>query len=231
MMSILRVAIIFVLTLGFVSEGHAHRFQSDPSANASPERFNLEFRVGVYEPQLSGTVFESVFGDDQGPSLGVEWGTHIYRIPYVGPVGLSVGFNRIGYSANAFVQGSTTERSSEQTTLTLWPIHALGFLRVDALAREANIPLVVTGKIGWDVVLWSTETGEVEEGSGYSQGLRWAAQVALELDFLEPRAARMLDQEWGINHAYLFFEYYGSGATGDLDLSATTWAAGLGFQF
>ena len=41
----------------------------------------------------------------------------------------------------------------------------------------------------------------------------------------------MLDQEWGINHAYLFFEYYGSAATGDLDLSATTWAAGLGFQF
>jgi len=226
------IAGLVVLTATIPMSAQAHGFSASAQNSGSPERFNLEFRIGPYIPEISGGVFETVFGDDDsGPLFGLELGVHTYRIPHVGPIGVGFGFARANYTANAFAEGSTTQRSEEETNLEVWPLYAVASLRVDTLAREAGIPFVFVGKVGWDVVLWRSATGTDEDGSGISQGLRWAGQIALELDFLEPRAARNLDEEWGINHAYLFFEYFGSQAVGDLDLGDTTWTAGLGFQF
>ena len=57
-------------------------------------------------------------------------------------------------------------------------------------------------------------------------------QFALELDFIEPRAARRLDVEWGINHSYLFLELYGSLFGTSIPVRDTfTWSAGLGLTF
>ena len=69
-------------------------------------------------------------------------------------------------------------------------------------------------------------------GSGRSIGLRWGVTFALELDFIEPRAARRLDEDWGINHSYLFVELYGSLLGSSIPMrDAFTWSAGLGLTF
>ena len=69
----------------------------------------------------------------------------------------------------------------------------------------------------------------------HAVGPRFAGKVSLELDFLEPRAARQLDEEWGINHSEFFFEAYYSMAgdlmSGQLPVSGWGWAIGLGFTF
>jgi len=209
----------------------------NPSASAqlrpaeSPEWFNLELHIGPYTPDVEAGVFDSVFGsDDRGPAFGLQLGFHAYHIPHVGPVGIGVGFARAAYTASAFTQGSEV-RSEEETSLTLWPLSAYGFLRIETLARELGIPFILVGKLGWDAVVWHASKGSTEDGSGIAQGLRWGAQLALELDFLEPRAARRLDTDWGVNHAYIFFEYFASSAGGDISLGATSYTAGLGFQF
>ena len=65
-----------------------------------------------------------------------------------------------------------------------------------------------------------------------SLGLRWGAQVALELDFINPQRARVLDDEWGINHTMLFVELFGSTAESKLTLGTNlSWLAGLGMTF
>ena len=46
------------------------------------------------------------------------------------------------------------------------------------------------------------------------------------------RAARNLDEEWGINHSFLFFELSWFHPTDDsLPIGDNSWAAGLGFVF
>ena len=51
---------------------------------------------------------------------------------------------------------------------------------------------------------------------------------------LDHGVARQLDEAWGINHSFLFFEVYG--VVGNFNASLNTgtpldWAAGLGFTF
>jgi hypothetical protein len=101
-------------------------------------------------------------------------------------------------------------RSDEREKLTLLPLTIMAILKVDVLARELGIPLVITGKLGLDTIFWRSRRGGDSQGSGRSLGLRWGVMFALELDFIEPRAARRLDEDWGINHSYLFMELYGS---------------------
>lgn len=199
----------------------------------SPERFALELRVGPYTPDMSpNTAFTDTFGDATGPLLAAEFDVLFWHIPYVGPIGLGAGFGYVGYSASAFSAGTNT-RVTQTTDLSLYPLSLMAVLRIDVLSRQLHIPFVFTGKLGADYVLWSSDKGSTSQGTGGSLGLRWAAQVAFELDFFDRRAARSLDEEWGINHSWLFFELYGSGAGGssELPVGDTTWAAGLGFTF
>jgi len=57
-------------------------------------------------------------------------------------------------------------------------------------------------------------------------------QLGLDLDTFEPAAARNMDEEWGINHSFLFFELFGFEPSNEsLPLTGTQWAIGLGFTF
>jgi hypothetical protein len=58
--------------------------------------------------------------------------------------------------------------------------------------------------------------------------VRWAVQGAFELDFFDIQAARRMDDEWGINHTFLLFEYFESKTKGTGDRS---FSFGLGMQF
>ncbi|MEM9191333.1 MAG: MXAN_2562 family outer membrane beta-barrel protein [Myxococcota bacterium] len=207
----------------------------------SPERFALELRVGPYTPDDGRGAFDAVF-DDLGPLLAFEFDINAYRLKNVGMIGVGLSFGWVNYSGNAFSQGGTV-RSSEDTDLTLFPLSALAVVRIDVLPRLLNIPIVFAGKLGPDFVIWTSSTGENDFG-GVSVGLRWGAQVALELDFFDRRAARALDEEWGINHTFVFFEIFGSvfgdveprveGSTDTTSLplgpeNGWAWTAGLGF--
>lgn len=174
--------------------------QAQPTVHgdhASPEHFTFEARIGAHTVGGNTT--------DLGPMLGAELHYHIWRIPYVGPIGIGLGLGVASYSG---------------TLLVSVPI--LASLRVDVLARMLDIPLVVVGKFGYDSVIYAGQ---------YAPALRWGAQLALELDIFEPRAARALDEEWGINHSFIFFELYGNVSLGSVDVSAIAWAAGLGVTF
>jgi len=224
-------AALIVLGVAAPASAQFDEYSRAGSDVASPEWFAAELRIGPYEPD-AGAAFDDTF-DDSGPLLELGLDVLVLRIPYVGHLGVGATLGWSRYTAGALVVGGDpNERADEETSLILLPLSFTGSLRIDVLARELGIPLVLVGRAGLSAIPWSSSTGEKDEGSGVSVGIRWAAQAALELDFFEPRAARALDEEWGINHSYLFFELYGSTASTSVPMGdPLTWVAGLGFVF
>ncbi|MBC7171171.1 MAG: hypothetical protein H5U40_02025 [Polyangiaceae bacterium] len=123
-------------------------------------------------------------------------------------------------------------RTDEQAELRLFPLTAMASLRIDVLARQFRVPFVFTPKLGLDAIFYKSTIGTLTEAKNASLGLRWAVEIAFELDVLERRAARSLDEEWGINHTFLFFQIFGSTAQSNLPVGDSfAWTAGLGFVF
>ncbi len=197
---------------------------------ASPEWMALELRIGPYTPQVGTPSFEQVFRDDKGLMLAFELDVVAYRLPDIAYFAVGGGLGHARYSAGAFTESGG--RADEETVFKLVPITLLAVARVDVLARKLRIPLVLTGKLGYRWGFWWASTGGQSDDNGNSGGIAWGLQAALDLDFFDMRAARVMDEEWGINHSFLFFEYYGSKTSGDaLPIGDTTWTAGLGFIF
>lgn len=223
-----------VLTLALALAPSAARAEfDDPRGRIeSDEGFAFELRLGQYQPDQGdiGPAFTRSFGDDHGPMLGAEVDFLPLRIPYVGLVGGGIGWGWVRYRGRTRDSGGNP--TDERTKLVLHPVAGLAVLRIDVLAREAGVPIYLTGKVGLDIIRWASEDGGRRQGDGVSLGVRWGGQIALELDFLDRVAARTLDEEWGINHSFLFFELMGSTASSSLPVGDSfTWQAGLGFIF
>ncbi len=208
-------------------------WSTEPLFVPSPESLTLELRVGAYRPDL-GPAFERAFHGDLGPLVALELDYHLVRIPYLGPLQFGARVGWVEWTGDAV--SSTGQTNVGSTGMSLVPLSALVSLRIDALSRYLSFPLIFTPKLGLDFGYFQTGTSGVTQADGWSIGVDWGLQLALELDFLEPRAARRLDEEWGINHSEIFFELFGStmGSFSDRQLplgSSLAWAAGLGLTF
>lgn len=217
----------------FDTPAYGTEWSTTPQYHPSSENFTLEIRVGTYQPDL-GSSF-SVFNGDLGPMVGAELDVHAVRIPYFGVFAIGGAFGWAEWSGPA--SSTSTSANVGTTGLSLVMLSVIAALRIDGLAHYANIPLVLTPKIGIDGGYWQTgQSGGGTTVDGFTVGLHWGAQLALELDFLDPRAAHRLDNAWGINHSEIFIEMYGAdiGPFSDHMLplgTPITWAAGLGFTF
>lgn len=197
----------------------------------SSEHFVIEFRGGPYTPDMGGTnSFKSFYNDDLGPHLGLELSYIAFRQPDILYLTIGGGLGLTRFDASAVDTTGTTV--SEETTFSIIPLTAIGSVRFDALPRKLGIPFIFAGKIGWEWAYWSTSTGKRDDASGWSLGLVYGGQIALDLDTLEPSAARTMDEEWGINHSYVLFELYRFDPTSrSLPIGDTSWVLGLGFTF
>jgi len=198
----------------------------------SPERFILELRGGPFKPDLGGNeAFSQFFGGDSGPFLGAQLHYILYRLPDIAYATIGGGFGWSSYSGKARARDST-EAVSEETSLTLFPLSAVASIRIDVLPRNFQIPFIFTGKLGFQWTNWDTNTGARDDASGWSLGPLFGAQAALDLDTFDSAAARSLDEDWGINHSFLFFEVYHFAPTDkSLPVGGTSWLLGLGFTF
>ncbi|MFO0681463.1 MAG: MXAN_2562 family outer membrane beta-barrel protein [Sandaracinus sp.] len=216
----------------FDTPAYGTEWSTTPQYQPSPENWTVELRVGTYQPEV-GPAF-GAFRGDLGPMLGAEMDGHAFRVPYIGPIVFGVGFGWAEWNGPA--SSTLAGANVGDTGLSLVMFTGLAGWRIDGLARNLNIPLVLTPKIGVDFGYWQTGVTGRTQGDGWTIGLHWGAQIALELDFLDPRAAHRLDNAWGINHSEIFFEVYGAdiGPFSDHMLplgTGFTWAAGLGFTF
>lgn len=223
--------------------------RADRKLPESPQRFAFELRMGPYKPRVddefSGkTPFADTFGDGKGFHIGAEIDWQAWRIPHFGTLGPGFSFAYTSRSAKAKITG-TTKESSEETTLKIMPMIAVGVLRIDVLTRDLGIPLVPYGKAGYGMGFWSvtTDKGVVTRDGVEARGRSWGTHLAvggmLHLDFLEPDTALAFDDEMGVNNTYLFFEWMWSDlgtstlieSKPQMHVGTSGWAAGLAMEF
>ncbi len=220
----------------------------------SPQNFAVEFKIGPYTPSLdaefggSATPYADLFGDSSGLIYEGEFDWQIWR--GFGSIGLGISLAYFGQSAAPFGDDSVggkpasgETRVAGETSITLLPIALLAVYRFDVLANRWHIPLVPYVKAGLTYTFWWIRKGNgdvASDGGSDASGGNFGWQVnlglALRLDILEPNAAKSLDVNAGVNHSYIFFEMKhlaadGFGSAKALDVGATTWLAGLAFEF
>lgn len=236
-----------LVALTAASSAHAQDRNRDRDRFASPQHFALELRFAPYranvddEPGLNGkTPYRDTFGDDYRLQVGIEFDWQIVRVPYLGTVGAGVGVGYTGMSAKAKLTGTNTD-SAEDTTLQIFPMYAVAVLRADVLSRNLHIPLVPYAKAGLGYAPWraygpnGTARTADAVGKGQSFGTHLALGIALQLDVFDRAAARDIDEAVGINHSYLWAEYFMANLNNfggnALRVGANTFAFGLAFEF
>ena len=204
-------ALVLIAGIGLLPErANADSIGVAAEEGWSPEGYLLSFGVGAYRPDPGSEEFDLVYPSGQGPILLAEFDFYLYRIPFIGPIGIGLAGGWAGYKGAACVEGTITPSgcvpSTQSAKFSLFPLNAMFVLRIDALARETPVPFVFTGKVGYNTVFFKEDIS----GDGRSHGFGWAVQIALELNFINQRRANALDQDWGINSSFFFFELAGS---------------------
>lgn len=193
----------------------AEAVSESTDAGWSPEGYLLSLGIGAYRPDPGSPAFDLVYPGGSGPLILVEFDFHLYRIPFIGPIGLGIAGGWAGYSGVACkasaIGGGSCEPSTEGTKFNIFPLNIMAVVRIDALARKTSVPFVFTGKVGYNSVFFNESISGSKSG-GRSHGFGWALQLALELNFINERRANALDEDWGINSSFFFFELAGSDA-------------------
>lgn len=213
---------------------------------ASPQHFAAELRFGGYYPRVDnelsgGTPYKSVFGDSPKFYIGLELDWQALRIPYVGTIGPGLGWGFTESSATALVSGTETE-SGVDTSLTIMPMQLMAVIRVDELMRRTDFPLVPYAKFGFGFATWSASTtsGVSNVGGVEGRGTTWGTHLALggmiALNWIDRSAAASMDEQSGVNHAYVFGEWMnamlsGIGSRPQMDVGSSSWVLGVAMDF
>lgn len=204
----------------------------------------VELRFGRYVPEvdskLNSTPFQTTFGNSNRYLLGFEADWQLIRIPHFGTLAPGFGWGMTKFGAKArFTDGSGT--SDADTRLWIMPMHLVGVVRADVLARDFSIPIVPYAKLGFGYALWWSSDGEKTAkvngvvGRGASYGLTYALGAMFLLDVLDEDDAVTADGLTGINNSYIFGEWYrpqldGFGSAEVLDLSSSSWLVGIAIE-
>jgi hypothetical protein len=231
----------------------------------SSQWFAFELKFSPYTPHidqsagLTGTPFLDLFTSqfksprELGPHLLTQLEFDFQFFHKFGSlgVGATLGFYR--RTTHAFVatdppcEVPSCQRSGDETALNVVPMSLLLVYRFDVLALRYRVPLVPYFKIGLAYYAWfiqngsggiATATIDGQKRDGYGGSFGWVLNpgLAFLLDIIDPRTARTMDAELGINHTYLFCELHyadvdGFRARDRMNLSDLTLNAGIAFEF
>lgn len=251
----LSVLVLTALLLGslpawadsFEGEGEVtHDYSSD-------QWFFFEVKFGPYTPDMdsefgSGTSpYEDLFGG-MGLMVKGELDIEVWRPFGTLAVGGEIGwFTKSGKTLTDKGDDTTpttsTTQSAGDTSINLVPLALLVVYRADFLWDRWSVPVIPYVKLGLNYTFWwitkgdgSTASYKGDSARGGTFGWQFNGGAALLLDVFEPKAAKTMDMETGINHAYIFFEFTHVGADGfgsdtALSVGDTTYQGGLAFEF
>jgi hypothetical protein len=115
-----------------------------------------------------------------------------YRLDEVLYLGGGGGIGWMNFTGKT--RDTSGAETSEDTSFEVVPLNLVAVLRLDVLPRKLGIPFIFAGKLGYQWAHWTAKSGGREDASGWSLGLVYGAQVALDLDTFEPSAARKMDE-------------------------------------
>lgn len=212
-----------------------------------PAHFLAEIRFGPYSPQvddepgLTGTPYANYFGTGPLFYFGLEADWLPLYIPYVASVGPAFGWGYTAASGKTRLERDPSQTAESETDLTIFPMHVSAAVRFDGLLREANVPIVPYGKIGFGFAYWSVSapddnTIDGVSANGMSTGLHAAIGGAIALNAFDPSSAMAMRETTGISYAYLFGEWMGDflgsmGGDNQMYVGTSTVVVGLAADF
>jgi hypothetical protein len=212
---------------------------------SSPQNFALELRVGPYTPKVdnefggAATPFADAFGGSTHWAVGFEVDWQAFRLWEIASLGIGGAIHYTSFNGRTFDDGDQPVEGNA-SKLQIVPMHAVGVLRLDYLVRRTQVPLAFYGKVGPGWAFWassdSVRNSDVSgvNGSGATIGPLFALGGMVLLDPMERKRATALDEDWGINHSYVYFEFLtsqlGEQATNQLRLGTDTWLFGVALE-
>ena len=182
----------------------------------SEQELAFEVRFGPYLPELPNQTGRGPsFGDElerkHRVMLGFEADWQALRLPEILNFGPGAGT-----SYTSMKNWGTSYNSNNQSysaSLKIWTQWVWAVLRVDVLQQKFALPFVFYAKLGAARASWWSNnrpyTNAVNlSDSGSAQGLAWAAGAMFDLGCLEPLRAQRMDSISGVNHMYVFWEWY-----------------------
>ena len=236
----MRKIAVAVFALFFLTPAAAQGYVPSPQYGAFEIKFG-PYRPNVdEEPGLSGTPYADTFGGKENmflTTLELDW--QFLRVPGVS-FGVAGSFGFMQEYARARTV-DTGQLSSDYTVLNVMPFAVLAVIRVDVFADYLRVPLVPYFKAGLNWYLWWVlGAGETIE-SGGTMGWQVNPGLAFRLDSFDPMSARTFDNEVGVNHTYIFFEFLIAGVEGfgradymylsPSNMGSSTFQIGLGVEF
>jgi hypothetical protein len=219
-------------------EGHAYR---------SPQHFAFELTFGPYRPDVDSEFnglrdpYQQYFGSGHDLLTRVEFDYQFWN--RYGSIGAGLGIGYFSVTGNSPIAVSG-QPSGDSSTLKVIPLSLSAVYRFDYFLDRNNIPLVPFAKLGLDWAYWQitdgagniADDGMGGHGRGGTLGWHVAAGLALVLDFLDPDAAHDFDQDLGVNHTAITFEYFhadisGLGESNRLHVGDNDWTLGLLLEF
>jgi hypothetical protein len=189
-----------------------------PGPKESEQSLAFELRFGPYLPALPNQANATPsFGEQIGRShrimVGVEADWQALRIPGILSLGPGAGMAYTKLTGEGTYNDGTLS-GGYSASLKIWAQWVEAVLRFDYLQQKYAIPFVFSGKLGAArATWWSGNRPYYNDAfnvstSGSAQGLAWALGAMFDLGFLEPERARRMDSISGVNHMYLFWEWY-----------------------
>ncbi len=227
-------------------------------ADSNDVSWNVSLGIGPYTPAIDSQgatknsagqgPYEAMFGGyELMPTITLD------RFLWTGfgqlGVGLSAGY--MGKTAHAFTLGSdpldpNRERSpGDETSFRMIPLQLTAVYRFTVLDDDYGIPVIPYARGGFGYYVWwatapdgSFSSDPMDSGNkarGATAGLVGAVGVAFRLERIDASAAQSM-HESGLEHAGFFGEVNagwvdGFGKSSKLDVGATTWFAGINFEF
>ncbi len=211
---------------GIPTDHTAHTARSGRVYDVPFERFSVSVRGGPYRPAARG--FDDFFSRSE-LLWGVDFDLFLLRWKGYARLGLGMGAGWSKFKGDTF--DGSGQKTDENSVMQSFPLTGHVTLLITALPTYLRIPLVVSVRGGVLGNRWRLKTGEDTSATGLQGGIAWAGRVGLDLNSLDPAAARRLREDWKIQRTYLFGEIMGLQGNSSPDLSDTTWQAGIAFTF
>ena len=219
----------------------SHRFRS-------PQRFAFEVTFGPYRPDVDSefdgkrTPYASYFGTSDHLLMRAEFDYQVWR--GFGSLGIGLGTGYFSVSGTAPIANQMGVFSADQSNLKVIPMSLSAVYRFDYFLETRKFPLVPFAKLGLDYAYWQITDGNGNiatdgmggHARGGTPGWHVAGGLALVLDFLDPDAAHDFDEDMGVNHTALTFEFFhsdisGLGQSNRLHVGDNNWTLGLLLEF